>query len=96
MEATMSANSNYKKQSSNYGPKIDLPEDQMFMPVSCLNTFTQDWIIKVKITKKYQIRNWKNDRGEGCLLNMDLMDKENTQIQATFYNDAATKWNAEL
>ena len=27
---------------------------------------------------------------------MDLMDKENTQIQATFYNDAATKWNAEL
>jgi replication factor A1 len=24
------------------------------------------------------------------------MDKEGTQIQATFYNDAATKWNSEL
>jgi hypothetical protein len=30
----------YKKSMSNKGPKIDIPEDQMYMPVSCLNTFT--------------------------------------------------------
>ena len=66
------------------------------MPVSCLNTFTQDWVIKVKITKKYEIRNWNNAKGQGCLLNLDLMDKENTQIQATMYNEAATKFAEEL
>ena len=66
------------------------------MPVSCLNTFTQDWIIKVKITKKYQVRQWKNARGEGTILNLDLMDKENTQIQATFFSEAATKFDQEL
>ena len=50
----------------------------MFMPVSCLNTFTQDWIIKVKIIKKCDLKNWSNARGTGMLLNLDLMDKENT------------------
>jgi hypothetical protein len=37
MPAAMSSG---MKKSSNLGPKIDLPEDQMYMPVSCLNTFT--------------------------------------------------------
>jgi ssDNA-binding replication factor A large subunit len=82
-------NSVSKYISSGNKPKIDIPEDQMFMPVSCLNTFTQDWIIKVKIIKKYDLKHWTNAKGTGMLLNLDLMDKENTQIQATCYNDAA-------
>ena len=38
-------------------------DDAGYMPVSCLNTFTQDWVIKVKVTKKYEIKNWNNARG---------------------------------
>lgn len=68
-------------------------DDAGFMPVSCLNTFTQDWVIKVKVTKKYELKHWNNARGSGVLLNVDLMDKSKDQIQATFYNDAAQKWN---
>lgn len=82
--------------SSEKSPKIDIPEDRMYMPVSCLNTFTQDWVIKVKINKKYDLKTWNNAKGTGTLLNLDLMDKESTQIQATLYNEAALKWNEIL
>jgi hypothetical protein len=50
----------------------------MYMPVSCLNTFTQDWVIKVKITKKYDLKQWKNAKGSGTLLNLDLIDLQGT------------------
>jgi hypothetical protein len=65
-------NNSSVKYSSSAKPKIDIPEDQMFMPVSCLNTFTQDWIIKVKINKKNELRHWNNAKGTGMLLNLDL------------------------
>ena len=51
-----------------------------YLPVSCLNTYVQDWTIKVKIAKKYEMRTWKNERGEGTLLNLDLMDKQGGMI----------------
>ena len=55
-----------------------------------------DWVIKVKVVKKYPIKNWTNAKGTGCLCNVDLMDRENGQIQATMFNDAATKWHSVL
>lgn len=63
------------------------------MPVNCLNTYAQDWVIKVKVAKKYELRHWSNRRGQGCLLNVDLMDKSGAMIQATFFNDGARKYN---
>jgi hypothetical protein len=48
------------------------------MPVSCINTFTQDWAIKVKIIKKYALKEWKNMKGAGTLLTVDLMDRTQT------------------
>ena len=63
------------------------------MPVNCLNTFTQDWTLKVKVMKKYELKHWNNQRGSGNILNLDLMDASNTMITATFYNEAAIKWN---
>ena len=57
-----------------------------------MNTFTQDWIIKVKVVKKYPMKTWSNPKGEGKLFSMDLMDRENTQIQATLFKEAADKW----
>jgi replication factor A1 len=61
-----------------------------------LNTFTQDWIIKVKLMKKYPMKTWNNAKGEGTLFTMDLMDRENTSIQATLFKEAATKWHPIL
>ena len=49
-------------------------DERDYVPVNCLNTFMRDWAIKVKVTKKYDMRRWNNARGSGTLLNVDLMD----------------------
>ncbi len=72
------------------------PSDDMYMPVKALNQFTNDWCIKARITKKNDVRSWKNQRGEGHLLNIDLIDKEGTRIQATSFNETAHKFDREL
>lgn len=41
------------------------------------------------MTKKHQKKAWKNTRGAGSLLNIELIDNAGTQIQATFFNDQA-------
>lgn len=52
----------------------------MYMPIKALNQFSNDWVIKARIVKKADIRAWKNAKGEGKLLNIDLIDRENTLI----------------
>ena len=51
-----------------------------YMPIKALNQFSTDWVIKARVVKKADIRNWKNARGEGQLLNIDLVDREGTLI----------------
>lgn len=88
---------NLRKLSQSEKPTINPnDEDADYVPVNCLNTYVQDWVIKVKLAKKYDMRNWSNPRGSGCLLNVDLMDKSRQMIQATFFNDGARKYNDEL
>ena len=49
------------------------------------------------MTKKGEPRTWKNARGEGILLNIDLIDREGTQIQATFFGKPTIdKWGPLL
>ena len=38
-------------------------DDAGYIPVSCLNTFTHDWAIKVRMVKKYPMKSWNNARG---------------------------------
>jgi replication factor A1 len=51
---------------------------EMYTPIRCLNQFTPDWKIRARITKKGEKKTWRNMKGEGVLLNADLMDKEGT------------------
>ena len=48
-----------------------------------------DWIIKVRVVKKGELRDWQNERGEGQVLSLDLIDKDETLIQATAFNEKA-------
>lgn len=52
----------------------DMPNDA-FMPIKALNQFSSDWVIKARVLKKTDLRQWKNARGEGWLFNMDLVDR---------------------
>ena len=67
-----------------------------YLPIRQLNTFTNDWKIKARVVKKAPIRTWNNAKGTGKILNIDLLDRAGTGIQATFFNDAAEKYNVEI
>jgi len=62
------------------------------MPVKALNQFSSDWRIKVRVTKKYDIKKWNNARGTGELFTVDLVDADGTQIQGTFFNQQVQKF----
>ena len=66
------------------------------MPIKALNQFNADWCIKARILKKADMRTYKNAKGEGCILSLDLIDKEGTMIQATAFNDTAKKLNDQV
>lgn len=67
-----------------------------FTPIKSLNTFNFDWKIKARVTKKHTKRPWKNAKTEGWVFNIELMDSLGTQIQATFFNDSAVRYEQEL
>ena len=67
-----------------------------YTPIKALNTFTFDWKIKGRVTKKHPKRPWKNARTEGSVFNIEVMDNEATQIVGTFFNESAEKYYGEL
>ena len=41
--------------------------------------------------KRSDLRHYKNEKGEGFILSMNLIDREGTMIQATAFNEVAVK-----
>ena len=66
------------------------------MPIKALNQFNTEWIIRARILKKAELRQYKNARGEGVILSLDLIDAEGTMIQATCFNDTAKKFDEQV
>lgn len=64
-----------------------------YTPIKSLNTFLFDWKIKARITKKHAKRQWKNAKGMGSILNIEMIDGKGDQIQGTFFNDLADKYD---
>lgn len=61
----------------------------MYTPIRVLNQFSTDWKIRARVTKAFEPKRWRNDKGEGILLTVEFIDKEGTQIQATFFGEEA-------
>ncbi|KAI3897705.1 hypothetical protein MKX03_005537, partial [Papaver bracteatum] len=55
------------------------------------NLDSQD-LEKGSADKKRQPQEYKNARGEGCVFNVELIDQDGTQIQATMFSQAANKF----
>lgn len=49
-------------------------EDAQYTPIAALTSNNSDWIIKARVSKKYERKCWNNARGSGYLLNVDLID----------------------
>lgn len=57
-----------------------------YMPLKALNTFTRDWKIQARVASKQEKRT--TNKG-GSLLKIGLVDRYGTQIEGTFFNEAA-------
>ena len=62
-----------------------------YTPIKVLNQFSTDWKLRARVTKKDEPRQWRNAKGEGYLMNVEIIDKDGTQIQATFFGEEAAK-----
>ncbi|KAL4067797.1 hypothetical protein V8B97DRAFT_1940400 [Scleroderma yunnanense] len=54
-------------------------------PIEGLSPYQNNWTIKARVTQKSDVRTWSNQRGEGKLFNVTLMD-ESGEIRATGFN----------
>ncbi|CAN6970332.1 hypothetical protein IGI04_033506 [Brassica rapa subsp. trilocularis] len=80
------------EQRGNAAPAARMAMTRRVHPLVSLNPYQGSWTIKVRVTNKGTMRNYKNAKGEGCVFNVELTDEEGTQIQATMFNDAARKF----
>ena len=60
-------------------------------PIAALTPYNNRWTIQVRVTAKGQMKTWKNDKGEGNLFSVDLID-ESGEIRATAFKETATKY----
>jgi replication factor A1 len=54
-------------------------------PIDSLSPYQNNWTIKARVTQKSDIRKWSNQRGEGQLFSVTLMD-ESGEIRGTGFN----------
>lgn len=65
-------------------------------PVTALSPYMNRWTIKVRVTKKGDVKTYTNAKGEGKLLSVDLLDSQGGEIRATMFNEQVDMFSAIL
>jgi len=60
-------------------------------PINSLSPYQNKWTIRARVVNKAPVRTWNNQRGEGKLFSMDLLD-ESGEIRATAFNSECDKF----
>lgn len=71
----------------NQSPLISADSPVQVHPIASLNPFQNRWVIKARVTAKSDIKTWNNQRGEGRLFSVDLLDQTG-EIRAVGFNEA--------
>lgn len=46
-----------------------------------------NWRIRVRIVKKGEVKSWSNAKGEGQLLNLEMVDGKGSKMQCTLFKE---------
>lgn len=78
------------------GPVRYLKSTDSAIPMNQLTIYTQKWTIKARVSTKSDLRTYRNARGEGQLMNIELVDQYQGEMRATFFGSAALKFHPML
>ncbi len=67
-----------------------------FVAIRDVNPYLNKWTIKARVTSKGDIRRWSNVKGEGYLMNIELLDSQGGEIRATFFKEAVDMFDPIL
>ncbi|XP_039051269.1 replication protein A 70 kDa DNA-binding subunit E-like isoform X2 [Hibiscus syriacus] len=56
------------------------------IPISVLNPYQGSWTIKARVTKKQELKHYRNAHGEGKVFSFNLIDLDGGEIRATCFN----------
>lgn len=69
-------------------------QSDLFCPIKALNTMSNDWQIRVRVTKKTPLKTLNMRNGNtGHIMKCELMDYLGQQIEAQFWGEAAEKFD---
>jgi replication factor A1 len=68
---------------------------QNIFAIEGLSSYRRDWTIRAKVKSKSDIRTWSNQRGEGKLFSVTLLDQTG-EIRATGFNHAVDQLYEQL
>ncbi|KAJ7461513.1 hypothetical protein FB451DRAFT_1562794 [Mycena latifolia] len=66
-------------------PRAPQPHRSSIYPIEGLSPYQNNWTIKARVTQKSDIKTFSNQKGDGKLFNVTLMD-ETGEIRATGFN----------
>ena len=66
------------------------------MSIASLNPYMGAWCVKAKLAVKGNVRTFRNAKGEGKVMTIELVDESGTAIQATMWKDAIDMYDQIL
>lgn len=74
-----------------------MAQDQNVFPLSALNPFQNSrWVVRCRVIHKGDVKTWKNERGEGKLLSIDILDSEGSKMRVTMFNAEVDMFEPQL
>ncbi len=72
-------------------------QDQNIFPLSALNPFQNSrWVVRCRVIHKGDVKTWKNERGEGKLMSIDILDSEGSKMRVTMFNAEVDMFEPQL